>query len=143
MITGFRNINVTNVIDGAAMTISDQSLSIAENSANTTNVGAVLVTTGSQTGFSISSGNTNDAFAISSTGQITVATSRQLDYERTTSYTLTVANPKADTTPQSATITITVTDVVKLAGILIGTQTWSASNVSLVPTAGAYWTAYK
>ena len=66
----------------------------------------MLVTTGSPTGFSIASGNTNDAFAISSTGQITVADAGQLDFETTPSCTLVVGITKADTTPQSATITI-------------------------------------
>jgi uncharacterized protein (TIGR02145 family) len=154
-------INVTNVIDGAAMTISDQSRSIAENSANGASVGEVLVTTGSPTGFSITSGNTNDAFAISSTGQITVADVGELDFETTTSYTLTVEITKADTTSQSATITINVTNVdeavVMTAGgvtyptVQIGTQIWTASNVSIVPTGfnegadgnpGEYYTYY-
>jgi uncharacterized protein (TIGR02145 family) len=136
-------INVTNVNEGAAMAISDQTRSIAENSANATNVGAVLTTTGSPTGFSISSGNTNSAFAISSAGQITVATSGQLDFETTPSYTLNVEITKADTTTQSANITINVTDVFELAAVAIGTQTWSASNVSLVPSAGTYVTTYQ
>ena len=127
------------------ISISDQSRSIAENSADTTTVGAVLVTTGSPTGFSIASGNTNDAFAISSTGQITVADSGELDYETTPSYTLVVEITKADTTTQSADITLNVTNVNE--GVVIGTQTWSESNMSLVPTAfnslgTDYWTAY-
>ncbi|WXT99328.1 MAG: hypothetical protein Ctma_0024 [Catillopecten margaritatus gill symbiont] len=140
-------VNVTNVNEGSAVSISAQTRSIAENSANATNVGAVLVTTGSPTGFSITSGNTNTAFAISNSGQITVADANQLDFETTTSYTLAVQITKADTTSQSANITVNVTDVVELASITIGTQTWSASNVSLVPTTNNvlgtdYWNAY-
>ena len=140
-------ITVTNVNEGSAVGISDQTRSIAENSANATTVGAVLVTTGSPTGFSIASGNTNNAFAISNSGQITVATTGELDYETTTSYTLNVEITKADTTTQSANITINVTDVTELVSIVIGTQTWSASNVSIVPTAfnslgTDYWNAY-
>ncbi|WXT99321.1 MAG: hypothetical protein Ctma_0017 [Catillopecten margaritatus gill symbiont] len=140
-------VNVTNVNEGSAVSISAQTRSIAENSANATNVGAVLVTTGSPTGFSITSGNTNTAFAISNSGQITVADVNQLDFETTTSYTLAVQITKADTTSQSANITVNVTDVVELASITIGTQTWSASNVSLVPTTNNvlgtdYWNAY-
>jgi uncharacterized protein (TIGR02145 family) len=120
--------------------ISAQSRSIAENSANGANVGAVLETTGSPTGFSITSGNTNDAFAISNSGQITVATTGELDFETTTSYTLAVEITKADTDSQSANITIDVTNF-----ILFGTQKWSASNVSFVPTLNNtldtdYWT---
>jgi hypothetical protein len=102
-----------------AIGINAQTRSIAENSANETNVGAVLTTIGSPTGFSITSGNTNDAFAISSAGQITVATTGELDFESTTSYTLTVEITKADTTSQSATITINVTDVVETATFTI------------------------
>ena len=85
--------------------ISAQSRSIAENSANGANVGAVLETTGGPTGFSITSGNTNDAFAISDSGQITVLNFGELDFETTTSYTLAVEITKADTTSQSANIT--------------------------------------
>jgi hypothetical protein len=100
-----------------AIGISDQALSIAENSANTTLVGDVLVTTGSPTDFRITSGNTGSAFAISNSGQITVATSGQLDYEITPSYTLVVEITRDDTTPKRSTITINLTDeVVELEG---------------------------
>ncbi len=110
-------VTVTNVNEGA-IAISDQTRSIAENSANATNVGEVLVTTGSPTGFSITSGNTNTAFAISSTGQITVADVGELDFETTPSYTLAVQITKADTTSQSANITINVTNVNEGSAIL-------------------------
>jgi len=122
-------ITVTNVNEGSVIGISAQMLEIDENSANGANVGAVLETTGGPTGFSITSGNTNDAFAISADGQIAVADSGELDFETTPSYTLTVEITKADTDSQSANITIDVTNF-----ILFGTQKWSASNVSFVPT---------
>ncbi|SMN17479.1 hypothetical protein CRYPA_1949 [uncultured Candidatus Thioglobus sp.] len=106
-------------------TISAQTRSIAENSANATNVGAVLVTTGSPTGFSITSGNTNTAFAISNSGQITVADVNELDFETTTSYTLAVEITKADTTSQSANITVNVTDVFETETITFNSLTYA------------------
>ena len=136
-------ITVTNVNEGS-VGISDQMLEIDENSANNTNVGEVLVTTGSPTHFSITDGNTNDTFAISNAGQISVLNSDQLDIEATPSYTLVVEIVKADTDSQSAEITIDVTDFV-----LIGEQKWSRVNAELVPNSSEYdtlgtdyWTDY-
>jgi uncharacterized repeat protein (TIGR01451 family) len=143
-------INVTNVNEGS-VSISDETRSIAENSANATTVGAVLVTTGSPTGFSITSGNTNSAFAISSAGQITVADSGELDFETTPSYPLTVEITKADTTSQSATITINVTNVnegptlVLTKGVLASDNPTSdatvSPNPSIVPVDGNIFSA--
>ena len=104
--------------------IADQTRSIAENSADGTSVGAVLVTTGTPTGFSITGGNTNTAFAIDNTGQITVATTAQLDFETTTSYTLAVQITKADTTSQSANITVNVTNVFESTTITFNSLTY-------------------
>ncbi|WXT99324.1 MAG: hypothetical protein Ctma_0020 [Catillopecten margaritatus gill symbiont] len=130
-------VNVTNVNEGSA-SISAQTRSIAENSANATNVGAVLVTTGSPTGFSITSGNTNTAFAISNSGQITVADANQLDFETTTSYTLAVQITKADTTSQSANITVNVTNVNEGSAVSISAQTRSiAENSANATNVGA------
>ncbi len=56
--TQTQTVTVTNVNESSVITISAQIHSIEENSANGTNVGAILVTTGNPTGFSITGGNT-------------------------------------------------------------------------------------
>jgi cadherin domain-containing protein/parallel beta helix pectate lyase-like protein/type IX secretion system substrate protein len=63
--------------------ISAQYFSVNENAANTTIVGTCTATDidGDGYGFSILSGNTNNAFAISSSGEVTVNTSSELDFE--------------------------------------------------------------
>jgi len=129
---------IQSIVDSApsVMNIDDQTRSIAENSASETSVGAVLVTSGTPTGFNITSGNTNTAFAISGAGQITVADVSELDFETTPSYTLTVQITKTDATSQSANITITVTNVFE-------SETLSFSGVTyatvISPDTGEIW----
>ena len=95
--------------------ISNATFSVAENSANGTAVGTVTATNDTNgLTYAITGGNTGTAFAINSSGQITVADSTQLNYESTSSYTLTVAvdDEDADATADStATITVNLTDV--------------------------------
>ena len=111
-------ITVTN--ENEEPTASDAPFSVAENSATdgTTVVGTVVGTDPDQTSpnntltYAITSGNTEDVFAINSTtGAITVAGA--LDFESTPrSYSLVVTVTDGGSTPLSgtATITITVTD---------------------------------
>ncbi len=97
----------------SAPTAEDQTFSINENSVSGTVLGTITATDaeGDVLTYSITSGNTNNAFALnSSTGELTVRNGSELDYERTPAYTLTVQvsdGIAADT----ATITITIADV--------------------------------
>jgi len=50
-----------------------------------------------------------------------------------------VANQTAGTTAQIQALANTA---VTFSAVSIGTQTWSASNMSIVPSLGTYWTAY-
>ena len=104
-------VNVTNVNDNAP-TITAQTLSVAENSAAGTTVGTVAATDadGDPLTFSITAGNTNDAFQIANTGIITVKTPAALDFETTPTFMLTV-QVSDGMTPADATITINVTNV--------------------------------
>jgi hypothetical protein len=126
-------INVTDVSNENTPTISPQTFSIAENSANTTSVGTVTASDADATQtltYSITAGNAAGKFSInSSTGEIIVAES--LDYETTTSYTLTVqvTDNGSPNKNASATITINVTDAVE-TGIISGLQT---NNILLHP----------
>ena len=90
--------------------------SIPENSANGTPVGTVAANdpdTGQPHTFAITGGNTGSAFAIDSTGAITVNSSAALDFETTPSFSLTVEATDDGSPPLSAstTVTINVTDV--------------------------------
>jgi len=92
--------------------VNNQSFSVAENSAGGTSVGTVVATdpdAGQSLSYAITGGNTGGAFAInSSTGQITVASASQLDFENASSFSLTVQVTDSATPPLSDTATITV-----------------------------------
>ena len=102
-------INVTNVNDNAP-TIVVQTFSVAENANNGAEVGMATATDadGDPLTFSITTGNTSDAFAISADGAITVAGA--LDFETTPTYTLMVQVSDGPTSDEAAA-TVNVTDV--------------------------------
>jgi len=89
---------------------------LAENSANGTNVGTPVpssdVDVGDTRTYSITGGNTNGAFAINpSTGQITVANSAAVDFETTPIFNLTVRVTDAGALSATTSVTINLTDV--------------------------------
>ncbi|MCP3672837.1 MAG: cadherin repeat domain-containing protein, partial [Gammaproteobacteria bacterium] len=114
---------------------------IAENTANGTAVGTVAVTDpdGDSLEWEITAGDDDGDFAInSSSGDITVA--KALDYETTSSYSLTV-QVSDGTTTGTGTITVTVTDVTEITNFTITgiTDTTVAENdafSSSTPTLG-------
>jgi VCBS repeat-containing protein len=83
-------VSLTNVNE--VPVINNQAFSVAENSANGTNVGTVVASdpdAGQTLTYSILSGNTSGAFAINaSTGVVTVANSSALNFEVTPSFAL-------------------------------------------------------
>lgn len=102
-------INVTDVNENP--NVSDQSFSISEAATNGTVVGTVAATD-PESGALIFSRSGTTAFNInSSTGQVTVADSTQLDYEADPSMTfvVTVTDPGGKT--DNATITVNLTEV--------------------------------
>ena len=91
---------------------SSYSLSVAENSAAETNVGAPITATdadGDALTYSLS-GTGSDNFSVDSSGQIAVATGASLDYETTTSYSLTLTASDGEL-EGTATVNISITDV--------------------------------
>jgi hypothetical protein len=109
-------INLTDVND--APVYGDAARSVAENSANSTNVGAPVTATDEDVPaqtltYSITGGNTGNVFAInSSTGQITV--NGAIDFEGPDdpySLTVQVQDNGTGNLTDTATVTITVTDV--------------------------------
>ncbi len=105
-------INITDENDVKPVITASQTFNIDEDEPNTTSIGTVLATDGDVTAttfssWTIAAGNTNSVFAInSSTGELTVNDANELDYETTTSYTLTLS--VSDGTNTSATETIVV-----------------------------------
>ncbi len=105
-------ITVTDVNDVSPVITASQSFNIDEDAANTTSVGTVLATDGDVTAttfssWTITAGNGDGIFAInSSTGELTVLDNTNLDYETTTSYTLTLT--VSDGINTSATETVVV-----------------------------------
>jgi VCBS repeat-containing protein len=108
-------VNLTNVNE--APTVIPATFSIAENSVANTAVGTVVATDpdANQTrSFSITSGNTGNAFVINSTtGAITVAPGAVLDFETKPSFNLTVQTTDNGTPALSGfgVITINLTNV--------------------------------
>lgn len=108
-------ISLTNVNEGPS--IAAQTASIAENSANGSLVGTIVATDpdlGQPLTYSITSGNTNGAFAIDgATGRLTVANTTALNYEARTSFSLVVrvADNGSPSLSASATLTVNVLNV--------------------------------
>ncbi|KAA0139306.1 hypothetical protein FYZ48_11765 [Gimesia chilikensis] len=90
----------------------NQSFSVDENTANTTSVGTIVaadpnVPPGSLS-FSLTGGSGDTAFAVSSTGEITVADFTQLDYETDTEFDLEILVTDDAGATDTATITINI-----------------------------------
>ena len=108
--------------------------SVAENSAGGTSVGSVSATDPNSDAltYSITGGNTGSAFAIGgSTGTVTVKGS--LNYETTSSYTLTV-EASDGTNKATATVTVTVTNVNETPSFASSSYSFSVANRARVGT---------
>ncbi len=109
--TVFRTVPINLQDVNEPPTISGATFTIPENSPAGTVVGTVAASDpeGALT-LAITAGNVGGAFAISGTGEITVANSAALDFETTPVFTLTVtASDGTFTVP--ATVTVNLTDV--------------------------------
>ncbi|KAA0437447.1 MAG: cadherin repeat domain-containing protein, partial [Candidatus Thioglobus sp.] len=85
----------------------------------------VLIYTGNPTAFSITTGNTNNAFSINNSGQITVAGA--LDFETTQSYTLTV-QASQDGVDVTATVVIIITNINENTLTISGSRNFSIAE---------------
>ena len=130
-------INVSDVNEAPTITASGP-FTVAENSGNGTAVGTMGSSDPDGTApnntrnFSIASGNTSGAFTInSSTGAISVANPAALNFEATTSFTLTIALSDGGSPALSATnqtVTINVSDVNEAPAINVGQSFTIAEN---------------
>ncbi len=95
---------------------SDATFSLAENSANASAVGQVMATdpdAGQTLSHAISAGNSGGAFAIDTSGNLSVANSAALDFETLPVFvlTVTVTDDGVPALSDSASITINLSDV--------------------------------
>ena len=114
-LTDTQTVRVTVTNANEAPVVMDQSFTAAENAAVGSVIGSVAssdVDAGDTRSYSIVGGNTNGAFAIDPvTGEIRIANAAALDFETTPSLTLTVGVTDAGGLFDSATVTITLTNV--------------------------------
>ncbi|MFT5091581.1 MAG: VCBS repeat-containing protein, partial [Porticoccaceae bacterium] len=105
-------INLTDVNDEVPVVPSGQSFNLAENVANTTVVGTVIATdadTGDSLNWSITGGNPGGTFAVNSaTGQITVASNLNLDFETTPTFNVTLRVEDAVGAFDTAIVTVSL-----------------------------------
>jgi uncharacterized repeat protein (TIGR01451 family) len=109
---GMGSVEMT--VNNVAPVLVDATRSVSESAAHGDNVGTPLTGTdanGDTLTYTISADNSGGMFAIGSgTGQITVTDNTNLDHEATSQYTLTVQASDGALT-DTATVTITVSDV--------------------------------
>jgi endoglucanase Acf2 len=125
-------INVNDVMEGASLTLANATMSIDENSADGTLVGTLNASyDGSGTlSYSITNGNSSGAFALNaSNGQLTVATSSELDFETTATYSLSVRVTDGTVT-DNATLTVNIND---LEEIVTGFEDATVSGLEVYP----------
>lgn len=118
-------VDVTNVNE--APVASDTSGSVAEKAAAGAAVATVAasdVDAGDSLSYAITAGNTGNAFAIDSSGNITTTT--PLDYETLSIYTLTVTVTDSGLLTDTAIVGVTVTDVVETTAPVVSTGAASA-----------------
>lgn len=127
-------VTVINLDEIPPTVTSAQSFPVDENSVNATVVGTVIAIDaadagGVVNGFNIVSGNTGNAFAISSNGVITVAGA--IDYETTTSYTLSItATDNSANTSNPVNVIITVNNIDEIPPVVGLAQSFNVDENS-------------
>lgn len=119
-------------------TLTGGNFALAENAASGTVVGSITasdVDAGDSLSYSIVGGNSSGAFAIdATTGQITVLDSSQLDFETTSSFTLTAQVIDRGGLTHQQSVTITLLDLNERPTLSDGTYhvpEWSALGASV------------
>ncbi len=127
------NISVDDVIE-LSIALASSSISLSETAASGTSVTTTSTTTDGSASVSYSlSGTGSDNFAVSSDGTITTAAS--LDYETTTSFSLTLtATDGTNTVTDSLTINITDVDLSLSASLASSAQSEGISTGTSIAT---------
>ena len=130
------NISVDDVIE-LSIALASSSISLNETAASGTSVTTTSTTTDGSASVSYSlSGTGSDNFAVSSDGTITTAAS--LDYETTTSYSLTLtATDGTNTVTDSLTINITDVDLSMSANLASSAQSEGISTGTTIATSSS------
>ncbi|WP_172435952.1 cadherin domain-containing protein [Sediminicola luteus] len=129
-------INITDVDENTAPVVTAQTFSIAEDSASGIAIGTVMATDAESNTLSFSiKTNDDDAFEINtSTGELTLATSSNLDFETKNSYTIVVVVSDG-VLETEATVTIAITDVEDNTAPAVDAQTFNIAEDSASGTA--------
>ncbi|MFL2960788.1 MAG: beta strand repeat-containing protein, partial [Candidatus Thalassarchaeaceae archaeon] len=130
-------ITVT-VTDVAPSITASQTANLAEDASVNDDVMTVSTTGDAATAFVISAGNSQGVFKINAAGLIEVASTSNLDFESTTSYTLTILAADATGTADIETVAITITDVNEAAPEFGDGATASANVAEGSTTVGTY-----
>uniref|UniRef100_UPI00249144B1 Calx-beta domain-containing protein n=1 Tax=Marinifilum flexuosum TaxID=1117708 RepID=UPI00249144B1 len=109
-------IDINDLNDNIPVVIANQTFNVDENKANNTIIGTVMATDNDAgTSFSawkITAGNTDGIFELNaSSGEISIADNTNLDYETTTSYTLSLTVSDGTNISASETINIDVNPI--------------------------------
>ena len=138
-------VNLTDLNDTAPVVAGAQSFVISEDAINTAVVGTVSAsdvdTVGAITGFTISGGNIGSAFSIDAGGVITVADTAAINFETSTSFTLSITATDGTNTSAAANVTININDANDTAPVVAGAQAFAvsedATNTTVVGTVSA------
>ena len=139
---GSVTVTITAINDDPVVTAAGP-FSIAENIANAAVVGTVAATDVDSTiaGYSISAGNTGNAFAIDAAGQITVADTTAIDFESATSFNLTITASDGVAVSAGEVVTVDVTNVNDTAPVVAVAGPFGiaedAANATVVGTVSA------
>lgn len=136
-------INLNDVVENNLPEIANQTFDIEENSANGTLVGIIEATDPDGDGltFVIQSGNTDDAFVLSSTGELSVETASALDFETQPTFVLQVQVSDGKGGTADGQVTINLNDVAENNPPQIANQIFdieeNSANGTLVGTISA------
>ncbi|MEZ6061185.1 MAG: DUF4347 domain-containing protein [Planctomycetaceae bacterium] len=129
-------VTVTNANDNTPVVDASQSFSVSEAAVNGTSLGTVTASDNDAgttfSNWTITGGNTDGIFAInSSTGELTVLDNANLDFETTTSYTLSVSVSDGTHTSAAGTVSITVTPANDNVPVVDPSQSFSISEAAI------------
>ena len=139
-------ININDINDNTPVVTANQSFSVDENAANTTSVGTVLASDAdagtSFSNWTITNGNSDAVFEINTaTGEITIADNTNLDFETTTSYTLSVTVSDGTNTSLLETLSISIDNINDELPVVTASLSFSvnedAANTASVGTISA------
>ncbi|SMO38346.1 Por secretion system C-terminal sorting domain-containing protein [Gracilimonas mengyeensis] len=124
--------------NSAPVITANQTFSVHEDAANATVLGTVAATDADNnplSNWTITGGNTDGIFSINSdNGQLTIADNSNLDYETTTSYTLTLTVSDGTDISSQQTITVNVNEVDDVAPTIVSSS--PADDATDVSTSG-------